>query len=42
MAAAGNSKTTSKIKVNLTYLESNEETVVNKSSVSAYGQNRKF
>jgi len=42
LAAAGNSKTTSKIKVNLTYLESNEERVANKSSVSAYGQNRKF
>ena len=42
LAATGNSKPTSKIKVNLTYLESNEETVANKSSVSAYGQNRKF
>lgn len=42
LAASGNSKPTSKIKVNLTYLESNDETVRNKSSVSAYGQNRKF
>ena len=42
LAATGNSKPTSKIKVNLTYLESNEETVANQNSVSAYGQNRKF
>lgn len=42
LSAAGNSKPTSKIKVNLTYLQSNDETVANKSSVSAYGQNRKF
>jgi len=42
LSAAGNSKPTSKIKVNLTYLQSNDETVANKSSVSACGQNRKF
>ena len=42
LSATGNSKPTSKIKVNLTYLQSNDETVANKSSVSAYGQNRKF
>lgn len=42
LSAAGNSKPTSKITVNLTYLQSNDETVANKSSVSAYGQNRKF
>jgi len=42
LSAAGKSKPTSKIKVNLTYLQSNDETVANQSSVSAYGQNRKF
>ena len=42
LSAAGNSKPTSKIKVNLTYLQSNDETVANQSSVSACGQNRKF
>lgn len=42
LAAAGNSRTTSRIKVNLTYLQANDTTVPNKSSVSAYGQNRKF
>lgn len=42
LAAAGNNRTTSKIKVNLTYLQANETTVPNKSGVSAYGQNRKF
>lgn len=42
MAASGNSKGTSKIKVNLTYQQSDDEAVPNRSSVSAYGQSRKF
>lgn len=42
LAAAGNNRTTSKIKVNLTYLQADDTTVPNKSGVSAYGQNRKF
>lgn len=42
LAATGNSSTTSKIKVNLTYLQADDSTVLNKSGVSAYGQNRKF
>jgi len=40
--AAGNNRSTSKIKVNLTYLQANDQTVAGKSAVSAYGQNRKF
>jgi hypothetical protein len=42
LAATGNSRATSRIKVNLTYLQANDETVSGKSSVSAYGQSRKF
>jgi len=42
LIAAGNSKATSKIKVILTYRESDDQTVAKKSSVSAYGQSRKF
>jgi hypothetical protein len=42
LAATGNSPTTSKIKVNLTYLQADDTTVPTKSAVSAYGQNRKF
>jgi len=42
LTAAGNSKATSKIKVILTYRESDDQTVAKKSSVSAYGQSRKF
>ena len=42
LAAAGNNRTTSKIKVNLTYLQADDTTVPNKSGVSAYGQSRKF
>jgi hypothetical protein len=40
--AAGNNRSTSKIKVNLTYLQANDQTVSGKNAVSAYGQNRKF
>jgi hypothetical protein len=42
LKAAGNNRSTSKIKLNLTYLQANDETIVGKSAVSAYGQNRKF
>jgi hypothetical protein len=42
LIATGNSKATSKIKVILTYRESDDQTVAKKSSVSAYGQSRKF
>jgi len=42
LAAVGNNRTTSKIKVNLTYLQADDSTVPNKSGVSAYGQSRKF
>lgn len=42
LSAAGDSRSTSRIKVNLTYLQSNDEAVANKSAVSAYGQTRKF
>ena len=40
--AAGNNRSTSKIKVNLTYLQATDQTVSGKNAVSAYGQNRKF
>jgi len=42
LTAAGNSKSTSKIKEILTYRESDDRAVPKKSSVSAYGQSRKF
>lgn len=42
LAATGNSRSTSRIKVNLTYLQADDSTVPNKSGVSAYGQSRKF
>jgi hypothetical protein len=42
LTAAGNSKSTSKIKEILTYRESDDQAVPKKSSVSAYGQSRKF
>lgn len=42
LAATGNSRATSRIKVNLTYLEANDATVSGRSSVNAYGQSRKF
>ena len=42
LAAVGNQRATSKVKVNLTYLQSNDQAVTGKSSVSAYGQSRKF
>jgi len=42
LAATGNSRSTSRIKVNLTYLQANDATVPGKSAVSAYGQSRKF
>ena len=42
LTAVGNSKSTSKIKEILTYRESDDQTVAKKSSVSAYGQSRKF
>jgi hypothetical protein len=42
LTAAGNSKSTSKIKEILTYRESDDQPVPKKSSVSAYGQSRKF
>lgn len=42
LAATGNSRATSRIRVNLTYLEANDATVSGRSSVNAYGQSRKF
>ena len=42
LTAVGNSKSTSKIKEILTYRESDDQAVAKKSSVSAYGQSRKF
>lgn len=42
MTAVGNSKSTSKIKEILTYRQSDDQTVANKSSATAYGQSRKF
>ena len=42
LTATGNSKSSSKIKEILTYRLSDDQTVVKKSSVSAYGQSRKF
>jgi len=42
VAATGNSRSTSRIKVNLTYLQANDATVSGRSSVTAYGQSRKF
>jgi hypothetical protein len=42
LAATGNSRSTSRIKVNLTYLQANDATVSSRSSVTAYGQSRKF
>ena len=42
LTATGKSKSTSKIKEILTYRQSEDQTVRNKSSVSAYGQSRKF
>lgn len=42
MAAAGSSRATSKIKVSLTYRQDNQAALTGRSSVSAYGQSRKF
>jgi len=42
MTAVGNSKSSSKIKEILTYRQSDDQTVANKSSATAYGQSRKF
>jgi hypothetical protein len=42
MTATGNSRSTSRIKVNLTYRQANDAAVPGKSAVSAYGQGRKF
>ena len=42
MTATGNSRSTSRIKVNLTYRQANDAAVPGKSAVSAYGQSRKF
>jgi len=42
LASKGSTSSTSRIKVNLTYLQATDETVPQKSAVSAYGQNRKF
>lgn len=42
LTATGNSKSSSKIKEILTYRLSDDQTVSKKSSVSAYGQSRKF
>jgi len=42
LAATGNSRATSRIKVNLTYRQANDATVPGRSAVSAYGQSRKF
>jgi hypothetical protein len=42
LTAVGNSKSTAKIKEGLTYRLSDGQPVTSKSSVSAYGQNRKF
>ena len=42
LTATGNSKSSSKIKEILTYRLSDDQTVANKSSATAYGQSRKF
>ena len=42
LTAVGNQRSTSKVKVSLTYLQSNDQTVTGRSTVSAYGQSRKF
>lgn len=42
LAATGNSRSISRIKVNLTYRQANDASVPGKSAVSAYGQSRKF